>query len=109
MLSLSGVKFLPERGEEEQCFQKEGRVKIAPPAHSPLPPLNPETEIISTQANETIHMLVITTDSLLFSSSPQTQLPVLCSREHLKLPVGQMVIITFQQLHWIQKLCVLSE
>lgn len=50
----------PERGEEERCFQKEGRGKIAPPARSPLPPLNPETQIISTQADETIHMLVIT-------------------------------------------------
>ncbi len=58
----------PERGEEERCFQKEGRGKITPPARSPLPPLNPETQIISTQADETIHMLVITADSLLFSS-----------------------------------------
>ncbi len=87
----------PERGEEERCFQTEGRGKIAPPARSPLPPLNPETQIISTQADETIHMLVITADSLLFSSSPQTQLPVLCSREHLKLPVGQMVIMPFSR------------
>jgi len=37
---------LPEREEEEQCFQKEDRERIVPPAHSPLPPLNPETKII---------------------------------------------------------------